>query len=158
MDCYVVVADGARARMFSLNRRDDITDTGGLDLVERDALVNPEQEMRGNEVYENTKSGRNRVSGGPAHGYDDHRSASEVEQERRFARQIADRIGGFSEGGANPRIVLVAAPRMLGLLRPALQGSAASKLRVDTLDKDLSRLSPKELKSHLATAGLIPKS
>lgn len=149
----VVVADGARARFFSLKPAELPAFEGGPDLDEREDLVNPEKEQTSRELFSNLKTGRNRApGGGPAHGYDDHRDQHEDEFERRFARRVAARIDELSP---LEHIVLVADPRLLGFLRTELAAKQGTEVR--ELGKDLSGLSSTEIHSHLAAAGLLPE-
>jgi protein required for attachment to host cells len=151
----VVVADGARARFFTLKPAALPAFEGGPDLHEREDLVNPEKEQTSRELFSNLKTGRNRAAGGgPAHGYDDHRTQHEDEFERRFARRVASRIRDLSPVA---HIVLVADPRLLGFLRAELAGKHANGTELRELGKDLSTLSPTEIHARLAAAGLLPE-
>lgn len=151
----VVVADGARARFFTLKPADVPAFQGGPDLDETEDLVNPEKEQTSRELFSNLKTGRNRAQGGgPAHGYDDHRAQHESEFERRFAKRVAARIADLT---AVEQVVLVADPRLLGFLRAELAARRANGTEIRELGKDLSGLSPSEIHTRLAAAGLLPE-
>ncbi len=151
-DYVVVVADGARARFFSLEEAP--IGEGGPNLIEHEDLVNPEAEMAGRELYTDEKSGRNKApGGGPAHGYDDHRERHNEEIEQRFAKNVAaEAVQRVKRHGA-VKLILVADKRMLGMLRSALSPDG---FRVAEVPKDLSKLKPHALHEYLAGEKLIP--
>lgn len=81
----VVVADGSRARLFTL-----VADTAsGARLEEREVRVNLEHRALDRDKFSNTRPGSTPApGGGPAHGFDDHRARHDQEHERGFAREI----------------------------------------------------------------------
>lgn len=151
----IVVADGARARLFTLD--DGATTAPGPDLVEQEDLANPEHKLPGRDKYSTTRTGSNlNPQKGPAHGYDDHRDKEEREHERRFASDIASHAAALAQRQQVSHLVVVAEKRMLGLLREALVLPSQSGIKLRELAKDLTRLTPTELQAHLAEAGLVP--
>ena len=151
----VVVADGAKARCFTLEEAP--IGEGGPNLVEHDDLVNPEGDAAGKDLYSDAKSGRNEApGGGGAHGYDDHRSGHEGEVERRFAKSVMDACAEALKQHQSRRLVLVAEKRMLGHLRAAMD-TAAAGARIEELAKDLTKLSASELHAYLAKEGILPE-
>jgi protein required for attachment to host cells len=155
---YVVVAGGSRARFFALQDVEFPEMQSGPNLCEINDLVNLEKESSGNELWSDTKSGRNRGGGGsPAHGYDDHRSQHEDEFERRFARDIAREAAKLLNQNSTKQLVLVAQKRILGFLRNELDSLVRAGVEVKELAKDLTKLSPLELHEHLARERLIPE-
>ena len=151
----VVVADGARARFFSLEEG-GIGD-GGPNLVEHDDLVNPEAESKGKELYSEDKSGRNTAPmGAGAHGYDDHRDRHSEEVERRFAKQIAEVAVASANQGQAKQLVMVADKRMMGHLRSALNVPSTAGLKVSEVAKNLTKLNVSELQEHLSKNGMLP--
>jgi protein required for attachment to host cells len=157
MNYCIVVADGSRARFFTLEQAGIPELEGGPDLAERRDLVNPEKAQRSRELFSNLKSGRNQAPGnGPGHGYDDHRGRHKDEFERRFARRLAAEITTFSRERRVEHLVLVADPRMLGFLRVELGSALPASLRVMELTRDLSSLSATRIHARLADEGLVP--
>jgi protein required for attachment to host cells len=151
----IVVADGTRARLFTLD--DGVTDAPGPDLVEQEDLANPEHKLAGRDKYSTTRTGSNlNPQKGPAHGYDDHRDKEEREHERRFAHDIASRAVALAERQHAGHLVVVAEKRMLGLLRETLVLPPNSRIKLTELAKDLTQLAATPLQAHLADAGLIP--
>jgi len=157
-DYCVVVADGARARFFTLEPAGLPEMESGPNLIEQSALVNMEKEAKDRDLLSDTKSGRNRgSSGGGAHGYDDHRAQHGDEVERRFARLIADEAMHQLSSHCPSRVVLVAEKRMLGFLRAALDPVVRSGVSMEEVAKDLGKLSNLQVHEHLARDGLVPR-
>lgn len=150
----VVVADGARARLFSLAEAG--VGEGGPDLVEISDLANSEMEAAGKEIYSNVKSGRNVSSGGGGiHGYDDHRDRHMDESERRFAKQIAAAAADAVMRQRPGCLVVAADPHMMGHLREAMSSSVGG-IEVKEVVKDLTKLGVSELQAHLAADHALP--
>lgn len=153
----VVVANGARARFFTLETPEFPDLESGPNLIEKQDLVNTERELPEREIWSETKSGRNRAAnGGPSHGYDDHRSQHEDEYERRFAHNIAEQCSILSKKHNATGIVLVSQQRLLSHLRTAID-SKIKDIPTQELAKDLSKLNPIELHQYLAKVQLLPK-
>lgn len=151
----VVVAEGARARFFTLERPDLPELEGGPDLVEHPSLANPRHRAHDDKVYADARSGRNRTPGGQGHAYDEHRDGHDAELEHRFARDIARQLGEVTRSNGTRRVILCAEKRMLGFLRddlPALPG-----VDIREVAKDLAKLGARELQQHLARDGLLPR-
>ncbi|HSH83864.1 MAG TPA: host attachment protein [Guyparkeria sp.] len=152
---YIVVADGLRARFFTLQETPFPEMESGPNLTEVCDLVNPDREQ---DMWSEKKSGRNRSrASGAAHGYDDHRSQHETEYVRRFARSIAEEAMRLTNGHGANELVLVAQKRTLGHLRNELNGRIRSGVQIRELAKDLSKMSPLEIHAHLAREKLVPE-
>lgn len=154
----VVAADGGRARLFTLEPVQHPEVESGPTLMEHTDLVDPELARTGQDLWASTKSGRNRApGGGPAHGYDDHRTQHRAESERRFARLVAQEALGLAQQRETRTIVLAAEKRMLGFMREALEAlTRGGGVAVRELAKDLSKHPPLEVHEHLAREGLLP--
>ncbi|NJL45133.1 MAG: host attachment protein [Leptolyngbyaceae cyanobacterium SM2_3_12] len=152
----VAVVDGAKARFLTLEPLEAPEFEFGPDLVERCELLNPAIEMAGQDLWANTKTGRNRSSGGQGHNYDDHRNNHLVEFERRFAQAIVaqgdELIGAYDLN----TLVLVAEPQILGLLRNCLHSSNGRSVQISDLPKDLCWMKPRQLHDYLAQKQLLP--
>ncbi|MBA2779805.1 host attachment protein [Halomonas kenyensis] len=130
MTTYIVVADAARARIFT---RD------ALKLEEKESLIHAEGRLhegdlvtdRGADVHEST-SPTARSSGGE--------SVARTHEELIFAKEVAERIYRARVDNTLEKLILVAPPRFLGQLRDKLDGPS-SKLVIHTLAKDLSKAS-----------------
>ncbi len=154
----VVVADGSRARFFTLEPAEIPEVEGGPNLVEREDLANPELEAHDRDLWSEAKTGRNRApNGGPAHGYDDHRTQHEAEFERRFARRVAERAAELARANGTRRVVVAAEKRMLGFLRNESGALQKAGLEVREVARDLSKLVPRQIHEHLAREGALPR-
>jgi protein required for attachment to host cells len=152
----VAVIDGANARFLTLSPLELEGYESGPNLIEQERLHNAETEMPGQELWANTKTGRNRGAAGQAHSYDDHRSNHRVEFERRFAQTIGGRIAELSQRHHVQQLILVAEPQALGILREVVSSGLPSHLTVHEVNKDLCRLSTKALHDYLAERSLLP--
>ncbi|MGM0522388.1 MAG: host attachment protein [Pseudomonadota bacterium] len=131
MTTYIVVADAARARIFT---RDALT------LEEQESLVHAEGRLhegdlitdrRGADVHESMSS-TSRSSG-------EEGSASQHENEL-FAKEVAQRLYSARTENQISKLVLVAPPKFLGLLREKIDATT-QKLIIHTLSKDLTKSS-----------------
>lgn len=152
----VVVTNGSRARFFTLQAAEFPELESGPNLVEHNHLINVERGNGTHELWSETKTGRNRApNGGPAHGYDDHRTRHADEYERRFANDIADECSRLSRSEQASDVVLVSQKRMLGFLRGAME-NRVNGVNTHEVAKDLSKLSVQALHAHLARENLLP--
>lgn len=151
----VVVANGNKARFFTLENPDMPEVESGPNLVKHKDINRQELESLNNELWSENKSGGNRGHGGQSHGYDDHRTQHEDDVERRFANTIADECKRISHN-KRTNVVLVSQKRMLGHLRSALD-TRLHGVNTDELAKDLIKLSPQALQTHLAREKLVPE-
>ncbi len=151
----IIVADGGRGRLFAVVG--DGSAQGRVSLVERESLVNPDYRARGEDSPGRTKSERvtNRQAG-DVHPIDARRDQHRLELERRFAREIAEHAAQFTRGWSHGSVVLVAEPRLLGLVREPLHRALNPAVELKELAKDYSHLTAAELRDHLALNCMIP--
>ncbi|MGR2738430.1 host attachment protein [Billgrantia sp. Q4P2] len=128
MTTYIVVADAARARVFTRE---------ALKLEERESLVHAEGRLHEGDLVtgatgsvDESMAHTRRASRGDSVALD---HEAEI-----FAKQIAERIYKARVDNSLDKLILVAPPRFLGVLRDKLDGPS-SKLIIHTLDKDLSK-------------------
>lgn len=153
----VVVADGGRARFFTLEREDGgAGQNGPARLREHEDFINPEFKIAGRELFRDVEGGRNRAPSGGSYRTDDHRERHRVEIERRFARLLADRVSSLLERENGWKLVLAAEPSFLGLLRPALRETLPEDVRVVELAENLSRFPAGRIQSELVAHGALP--
>lgn len=156
-DYCVVVAEGARARFFTLEPAEIPEIESGPNLKEVSSLANPAHlAHQDSAIWTETRGGRNRNANGPGHGYDEHRDDHEAQQESRFAREITSELESLVRRNGGSRVVLCAEKRMLGFLRGAMAGTSLPAESVVEVPKDLAKLSPRELHNHLARDGHLP--
>lgn len=140
---WIVVADGARARVFSSRGWDS-----GLTPALKGELAGsnkPTRELgsdRPGRAFESADGSRHAMA--PRvdwHQYEKHL----------FAREVAALVDGGATRGEFDRLVIVAPPATLGELRKAL-GKAASGKVVAEIGKDLTGLDETALTARLAEA------
>lgn len=151
----VLVADAAKARLFTLEAADMPDVQSGPNLIERDGLANPEGAMPGRDKYSDVHSGRTTSGGGTVHGVDDHRNRHDAENERRFAVKIVDEATRLATQQKAWQLVVVAEKQMLGVLRQAF-GSGSKPFEIRELAKNLANFSPTDIHSHLADEKILP--
>ena len=157
MDRFLVVAiDGTTARFLTLEPGEFPETESGSKLIEREQLSNPSKAQHGQELWANTKTGRNRGSNGQAHAYDDRREKHVVEFERQFAKAIASRIVELDRSFAAHQLLVVAEPQILGIAREPLAAALPKKMRIAELAKDICHFKPKEIHEYLAKKALLP--
>ncbi|NER29800.1 MAG: host attachment protein [Symploca sp. SIO1C4] len=157
----VAVVDGTRARFFSLEQVQLPEYESGPNLVERETLFNRAKELAGKELWASVKTGRNQGKGSQGHAYDDHRQNHLSEFGRRFAQIVANQIAKMAQVEQAQRLILVAEPQILGLLREVLapllpRNPQLKNLQIQELAKDLSKLKPIEIHQSLASKDLMP--
>ena len=156
-DYCVIVTGGAHARFFTLEPVEFPELESGPKLIECDKISNPEKEIAERDLYTDSKMGRGRAPlGGPAHGYDDHRSKHDEEFDRRFARKVLKRASSIAQANQARYVVLVAPANMLGLLRQELDIIRKGGMKVHILTKDMTKFSPKKIHNHLAKVKVLP--
>lgn len=137
---WIVVAHRSGARVFEQSGPGK-----GLEAVT--TLEHPAGRLKNREI-DSDKQGRAFDS----HGTGRHAYSREQEPTEHVAAQFAREIAALLEDGRNgqkyDRLVLVAEPRFLGLLRAALSEQTAS-LVTATLDKDLGGIEDRDLPKHL---------
>ncbi len=130
MTTYIVVADAARARIFTRE---------ALKLEEKENLVHAEGRLHEGDLItgatgavDESTSHTRRASRGDSVALD---REAEI-----FAKQITERVYKARVDNRMDKLILVAPPRFLGVLRDKIDGPT-SKLVIHTLDKDLTKAS-----------------
>lgn len=136
MRTCLIVADGARARLFTVAPEGA---RNGVKLVERAALANGQVKARSRTASGAVKSERNtNRQAGPVHPIDAHRERHRLERERRFGAEIVRRAEEFTADWKEGVVVLIAEPRLLGLMREPLRQALRPHIRLEALAKDYS--------------------
>ncbi|HVY25364.1 MAG TPA: host attachment protein [Polyangiaceae bacterium] len=160
MKTCVVVADRSRARLFvsapSAERYG--VDNPGQELIEVEALTDPEGELTGQQLFSSTRSGSNRSPHGAAFEYDDRRQSHRDEEERRFAKRIAEAVRARLATDRPQKLILAIEPQLLGMLRQALNGQLQQTLEVVELAKDFSWHTPQHVQAALERCGAMTKA
>ena len=124
----VVVTDSEKA-LFLVNRTDD--ENPYLEVMDKETEENPpDREQTAN------RRGRQSESTGPRTYAYDETDFHELQKER-FASDLADRLYEMAHRGAYDRLVLVASPQVLGVVRDEMHKEVADKV-VAEIDKTLT--------------------
>lgn len=152
----IVLADAARARLFTFEEHDESSSLPPQELAERVDLVNPERRRRPSELFTDSRPGSDRAPSGRGFATDDHREAHLRELDRRFAASIVDETARLAQAQGATRVILAASPHLLGQLRLAAGPLRRARLQLDQLDRDLTSLSAAQMHDYLADCGLLP--
>ena len=152
----VAVINGTQARFFTLDSSVSSEYESGPNLSEHENLNNSVNEFHGQDLWANTKTGRNRGSNGQAHTYDDHRQNHEVEFERKFATKISNAMLDLIKAHEARHLILVAEPKILGLMREAMSDKLFSDLNVSEVAKDICQFNLNQIHDYLAKKELLP--
>lgn len=151
----IVVADAKIARFFRIEPSD--SPRSKVKLVERHALENP-----GVEAVRKNGAGRvktERVSNrqaGDVHPIEQRRQQHRLELDRRFGHDIARHTARIVKDWKEAAVVLVAEPRLLGLMREPLRKALHAGIDLKELAKDYTHFTPAELHDQLALSSVIP--
>ncbi|MDJ0649546.1 MAG: host attachment protein [Xenococcaceae cyanobacterium MO_188.B19] len=152
----VAVINGSQARFFILDSTASSEYESGPNLIEHEGLSDSTRELHGQELWANTKTGRNRGTNGQAHSYDDHRQKHEIEFEKRFANKINSVMLNFIQTHQARQLILVAEPKILGMMREAMTDNLFKTLRIHEVAKDICHLKLNQIHNYLAKKDLLP--
>ncbi len=140
----LIIADGSRARLFFVVPDD--RPRRKLRLAEQATLLNAETKMRGKRGSGQVKSERNtNRQAGPMHPIGAQRERHRLEHERRFGAKVIERALDLTANWDRGVVVLIAEPRLLGLMRERLRNALKSEIKLEELAKDYTGLSIAEL-------------
>jgi len=151
----IVIADAARARLFTWKREAD--EDPAPTLRERVDLVSPTRRVPHQELWTEARPRGNPGPGGHGDAVDDHRDDHLAEVDRRFAAEVLTRLAALTDEAACQRVALVAAPRFLGYLREHTGALQKKGVAIEEVARDLTRESPPELRTHLGALGVLPE-
>jgi len=132
---WVVVADEAIARFMQVRPEDH-----GLDPVEE--VTDPDAHASGADLRRDAYGRRGMTVTSSAGEAEKHKEAGA------FAASVAERLQQALQEARFERLILIAAPRFLGLLRKALSPAVTALIHRE-LDKDLIHESHEELAARL---------
>ena len=143
-DTCVVVTDARRARFFSAQCLDVPRER--LQLNELSVLDNPDLRELGAHSTGRppTETNTNRQAG-PVHPIGAQRERHRLELERRFGHEIAAEAAELTRTWKSGRVVLVANPHMLGLMRKYLRDALRNGIELQELARDYAELSSTEI-------------
>ena len=152
----VVVIGGTSARFFSLDSASASSYESSPNLLEQEVLSDSTKELHGQELWANLKTGLNRSSNGQAHSYDDHRQSHEREFEKRFAQKISSALLKLIKAEQARQLILVAEPKILGMMREAMTDKLFKTLNIQELAKDICHFKVNQIHDYLAKKELLP--
>ena len=138
---WIVVAESSRARIFEAA-------TPAADLTEIEDRVHPAGRMHNRDLVSDRQGHDSGEAGSGPHVLDESTPAH-VEEMHKFAREIAERLEQGLNDKAYDRLVMVAPPKFLGVLRDALPERVAGCVS-ESLHKDLVRHGPEEVRAQIA--------
>lgn len=137
---WVIVADGSRARIFEVG--------SSSDLHEIETLAHPESRLHEQELTSDLPGRAFDSSGEGRHAMGQTVEPKKHEVEA-FARQLVDHLEKARTDNRLGKLVVIAAPAMLGELRNAF-GTELRKLVAAEIDKDLTQHSIEDIQQHVA--------
>ncbi len=137
---WVLVADGAKARLFEMAARDG-------QWVEIDCLVNPEGRTRGRDLTTERRPMVDESRTPLRHALEPHTPPREKSAER-FVRALREVLEQGRAHGRYERLVLVAPSHFLGLLRSGL-GDPLCEYVTAEIRRDLTALPAVEVRARL---------
>jgi protein required for attachment to host cells len=150
----LIVADGSRARLFLVVHDDNPTHR--LRLAERATLINQETIARGRTGAGRVKSERNtNRQAGPIHPIGAQRERHRLEHERQFGAEVIEHARQLTADWNRGVMVLIAEPRLLGLMRERLRHALRSEIKLEELAKDYGGLSTTELEQVVVGQRLV---
>jgi len=155
----ILVADKARARLFTIEEANDSPfEEKHQRLREHSDLVNPEGKLTDQEVFRDRPAGRrtHRSSlGGSGYGIDDGKGNPRRESFRRFAKDLALAAAELVQSRKSKQLVLVASPRFLGVVRTEVRKALPKSIRITGLGEDLSRQATTQIEKVLVQHGMF---
>ncbi|MCA8866307.1 host attachment protein [Halomonas sp. SBBP1] len=130
MTTYIVVADAARARIFT---RDALT------LAEKESMVHAEGRLHEGDLVTDGRGDVHESMSTTSRSAGEEGTATKHENEL-FAKEVAQRLYNARVGNSMEKLIMVAPPKFLGLLRDKLD-APTQKLVIHSLSKDLSKAS-----------------
>ena len=140
MTTWVVVADSSRGKIY-------VQDKHGSELQEMVDMVHPGARLHGTELTSDRSGRHSGAFGQGSHMFDVRTEAKDHEAES-FAKEIAERLETGRTSGQFQKLVLMAPPAFLGILREQL-GGEVRKLVVEEIAKDLVTHSIDEVRDKL---------
>jgi protein required for attachment to host cells len=152
----VAVINGTQARFFTLDSAAVSEYESSPNLIEHEGLSDSTKELHGQELWANTKTGRNRGTSGQAHSYDDRRENHLIEFEKRFANNISSAMLELINHHQAKHLILVAEPQILGIMRENMTDGLFKTLNIQEVAKDICHFSVSQIHDYLAKKQLLP--
>lgn len=140
---WILVAESSRAKLYSASNRKG-------PLMEVDAFVHPEGRLHAGDLVSDRAGSDGGSIGQGRHVVDDNNTPKKQENIN-FAKTIAHYLDGARSKGAFRKLILVAPPAFLGLLRDNLSKQVRD-LVTEQIDKNLVQQPAKVVREHLSMA------
>ena len=137
---WVLVADSSRARVFEAA-------TAGGEIKEIDTFVHTESRLREQDLTQDLPGRTFDSHGEGRHAMGAKRSPKQQERIN-FASQLNEHLDSACKQNRFDQLVIAASPEFLGLIRAGLS-SPTAKLVTTFIDKDLTRETPAQIRTHL---------
>lgn len=139
---WVLVADAHHARIF------DVEDAGLVPRLRTTLHARPDGSAAIEGGRPNEAAGHGAKTGGPEHGWTTGNYTPGEAEEERFAHELVQVLERSLGDNLFHHLVLVAPPKLLGILRGGLTPELAQRLRAST-HKDWGHLPDGELAEHV---------
>lgn len=137
---WVIVAESSRGKIYEAA-------TASSDLVELEDLIHPSGRLHDRDLTSD-RPGHDSGSQGEGPHVLDESTEAHTEEMHKFAREIAQRLDKGHADRSYDRLVLIAPPKFLGMLRDTLSDQV-SKCVSESLDKNLVQHSAEEVRGHV---------
>jgi len=137
---WIVIADEAKARILSTSKSTE-------PLVEVQSLSSAEAHDKEQDLVSD-KPGRGSNSSGQGKHAMNEKNTHKEQYAIRFAKQLSDLLEKNQQSKAYMKLIIVAAPRFLGLLRKELSKGVSELVSLE-IDKDLTMMEPQAIREHL---------
>ena len=137
---WVVVADEAKARILSTSKSTE-------PLVEIQSFSSPEAYDREQDLVSDKPGKGSNGSGEGKHAMDEKHTHKE-QYALRFAKELGNLLEKNQQSKTYVKLIIVAAPRFLGLLRKELSKGVNELVSLE-IDKDLTMMEPQAIREHL---------
>ena len=136
---WIVAADSAQARIFTI-------ETPSSPLEEIEVLTHPGSRLQDREITSDLP-GRIKSSNSIGHAYEPRTGPKEHEAVS-FAHELAERLESALNANQFERLLIIAEPSFLGLLRNQLPEQVKKRITFE-LDKNITKQTAKEIRSFL---------
>ena len=138
---WVLVAESSRAKLYSAENRP-------ASLVEIGDFVHPESRLHDSDLVADQSGSDGGSVGQGRHVLDNKTNARDTERTE-FARNLAHRLEAAQKEKAFDRVVLIAPPSFLGLLRDNLSDEVTERV-TEQIDKNLVQQPAHVVREHLS--------
>ena len=140
MATWILVAESSRAKLYELEEH-------SVPLVEVEDIINPLGRMHEGDLISDSP-GSDGGSVGQGRRVLDNETSARDHEDRNFAKLLADRVEVSHRDGSFRKLVLIAPPAFLGLLREELSKNVMGAV-TRQVDKNLVQHAESEIRAHL---------